>query len=102
MENVIKMIFVSKWFLIPVEYIDSKITIWPPDNISLIYSRWVTLLLNACKLQTFRKKKNISCLDLKIWEHKDIGFLNAMWKFCEIKNGQFLFISLLVKGAFYM
>ena len=41
MENGIKMIFVSKWFLIPVEYIDSKITICPPD-ISLIYSWLVT------------------------------------------------------------
>ena len=37
MENGIKMIFMSKWFLICVEYIDSKIPIWPPDNISLIY-----------------------------------------------------------------
>ena len=42
MENGIKMIFVSKWFLIPVEYIDSKITIWPPDDISFIYLCWVT------------------------------------------------------------
>ena len=37
MENGFKMIFVSKWFLIPVEYIDTKITVWPPDDISLIY-----------------------------------------------------------------
>ena len=44
MENGIKMIFVSKWVLIPVEYIDSNITIWPPDDISLIYSCWVTYL----------------------------------------------------------
>ena len=36
------MIFVSKWFLNPVEYTDNKITIWPPDNISLIYTCWVT------------------------------------------------------------
>ena len=44
MESGIKIIFVSKWFLIPVEYIDSKITIWPPDDISLIYSCWVTFI----------------------------------------------------------
>ena len=43
MENGIKMIFVLKWFLIPVDYIDNKITIWPPDDISLIYSCWVTI-----------------------------------------------------------
>ena len=42
MENGIKMIFMSKRFLIPVEYTDSKITIWPPDDISLIYLCWVT------------------------------------------------------------
>ena len=42
MENSIKMIFVSKLFLIPVEYIDGKITIWPPDDINLIYLCWVT------------------------------------------------------------
>ena len=29
MENDIRMIFISKWFLISVEYIDSKFTIWP-------------------------------------------------------------------------
>ena len=46
MENGIKLIFVSKWFFIPVEYIDSKITIWPPDDISLIYSCWVTVVRN--------------------------------------------------------
>ena len=38
----IKMIFLSKWFLIPVEYIDSKITIWPPRDINLICLWWVT------------------------------------------------------------
>ena len=27
------MIFVTKWFLIPVEYMNSEITIWPPDDI---------------------------------------------------------------------
>ena len=32
MENDIKMIFVSKQFLIPVKYIDSKITICPSDK----------------------------------------------------------------------
>ena len=40
----IKMIFMSKLFLIPVEFIDSKITIWPPDDISLIYLCWVTII----------------------------------------------------------
>ena len=44
MENGIKMIFVSKWFFTAVEYIDSKITIWPPDDISLIYLCWVTYM----------------------------------------------------------
>ena len=42
MESGIKMIVVSKRFLIPVEYIESKITIWPLDDISLIYLCWVT------------------------------------------------------------
>ena len=45
MENGIEMIFVSKWFLIPVKYIYIKITIWPPDNIGLIYLCWVTYYL---------------------------------------------------------
>ena len=44
MENGIKMIFVSKWFLIPVECIFNQITIWSPDDISLIYLRWVTYI----------------------------------------------------------
>ena len=42
MENGMGIIFVPKWFLIRLEYSDSKITIWPPDNISLIYWRLVT------------------------------------------------------------
>ena len=37
MENGIKMILVSKLFLIPVKYTDSKITIGPSYDISLIY-----------------------------------------------------------------
>ena len=51
MENGIKMIFVSKWFLILVEYIDSKITIWPPDDISLINLCWVTINIDIFYLQ---------------------------------------------------
>ena len=43
MENGIEMIFVSKWFLIPAEYFDSKIWIRPPDDISLINLCWVTI-----------------------------------------------------------
>ena len=42
MKNGIKMIFVSKGFLIPVEYFDRQITIWFPDDISRIFSCWVT------------------------------------------------------------
>ena len=49
MENGIKMIFVSEWFLIPVEYTDSKITIWPPDDISFIYLCWVTFFVTSPK-----------------------------------------------------
>ena len=52
MENGIKLIFVSKCFLIPVEYIDSKITIWPPDDISLIYLCWVTYVLKKLHILT--------------------------------------------------
>ena len=44
MENGIKIMFMSKVFLIPVEYLDSKITIWPPDDISLIYLCWITFI----------------------------------------------------------
>ena len=41
-ENGIEMIFVSKWFLTPAEYFDSRITIRHPDDISLKYLCWVT------------------------------------------------------------
>ena len=41
MEIGIKMILMPKWFLISAEYIDIEIKIWPPDDISLIYSCWV-------------------------------------------------------------
>ena len=44
MQNGIKMVLGLQWFLIPVEYIYSKITIWPPDNISLIYLCWITIV----------------------------------------------------------
>ena len=47
--------FVLKWFLIPVKYIYSKITIWSSDNISLIYLCWITskehLPLGLCEFQ---------------------------------------------------
>ena len=53
MENGIEMVFVSIWFLIPAEYFDSKTTIWPPDNISLIYLCWVTFNTKYCFIQLF-------------------------------------------------
>ena len=49
--------------------------------------------------------KEILLPDLQFWEHigiDSLNVLNAMWRFYEIKIGRFLFISLLVKGAFYM
>ena len=54
MENGIKMIFGSKWFLILVEYSDSKITFWPPDDISLTYLCWVTYFQLLCRRYIFK------------------------------------------------
>ena len=42
MKNCIKVIFVSKWFLIIVECFHSKFKFGHPNDISVIYSCWVT------------------------------------------------------------
>ena len=71
MENGIKMFFVSKWFLDFVEYIDSKITIWPSDDISLIYLCWVTY--NNISILKLKFRKNTFLLNIYMWRDQVKG-----------------------------
>ena len=70
MENGIKMIIVSKWFLISIKYIDSKITICPPEDISLIYLCWVTnvksgLQLHVCQICLDSPSGNLAVTEVR-------------------------------------
>ena len=72
MENGIRKISVSKWSLIPVENIDNKITIWPPDDMSLIYLCWVTFMYQVLNEPTVLRiiwtlGHNILCALTKFW-----------------------------------
>ena len=59
---------VSKWFFIPVEYIDSKITIWSPDDISLIYLCWATYMYTV-----------IHVTDVGTWSLSVIWLIQLKW-----------------------
>ena len=59
---------------------------------------WNSKMTHLRKLRTFKKK--IASWLKKFDTNVAICSLNTMWKFYEIKNGWFLFISLFVNGYF--